>query len=483
MASELGGTGLNQYSGIIQDDFLREWRGIEAYKRANEMRLNSPVIGALLLAIEMGVVGVDWTLSSDQGKDDERLMIWQAFVENVEHGFAAHVREALTFLPFGFSLFEVVWDRRDGYILPVKLAPRGQDTVSSWKLADNGDIHGFVQQAAPLYRNVEIPAEKLVHYRNRVERNNPEGRSILRPAWVSYYYAKNIQQIEGIGVERDLAGLPMVKLPDGASTDTGDPGSDASKAAKIVRNIRRDEHEGIVLPSGWDLNLLSTGGTRQFDTDKIINRYESRMLMAALAQFLMLGQESIGSYALSSDQTDLFTTSVNAVGDIVSTTLRQQLLPRMMALNGYTARGLRLDHSPAGDVNLSSLADMLQKVAGFLTWTTQDELWLRRLMNMPEPSAEEIEGERELAREERVAMARNQSGTEKPSEDPDATNEEEEEIEPEEEDLGADFFASRPDGAKRMAFERRFRQAWAGALSRMKGRVVAEAKELRNGVR
>jgi len=233
-------------------------------------------------------------------------------VENLEHGFAAHVREALTFLPFGFSLFEIVWERADGYVLPVKLAPRGQDTVSQWLIADNGDIEGFVQQAAPNYRTVEIPSEKLVHYRNRVERNNPEGRSILRPSWVSYYYAKNIQQIEGIGVERYLAGLPMVELPDGASTDTDDTNSDASHAAKIVRNIRRDEQEGVVLPFGWKLSLLSTGGSRQFDTDKIINRYESRMLMAALAQFLMLGQESIGSYALSSDQTYLFTTSVNA---------------------------------------------------------------------------------------------------------------------------------------------------------------------------
>ena len=48
----------------------------------------------------------------------------------------------------------------------------------------------------------------------------------------------------------------------------------------IVVNIRRDAQKGIVWPSDRDdkgnqlytLKLLSTGGTRQFDTGKIIDR-------------------------------------------------------------------------------------------------------------------------------------------------------------------------------------------------------------------
>lgn len=54
----------------------------------------------------------------------------------------------------------------------------------------------------------------------------------------------------------------------------------------IVRNIRRDETEGVVLPAGYKLELLSSGGTRQFDTNAIVNRYDTRIAMTVLADFI-----------------------------------------------------------------------------------------------------------------------------------------------------------------------------------------------------
>jgi hypothetical protein len=469
---EIGSSGLKQYNGIIQEDFLREWRGTEAVKRANEMRLNSPIVAALLLAIEHAVLNVDISLSSEDEKDS-RLEVWSAFTANLHGGLREHLRESLTFLPFGFSLFEIVWGRVGSYLVPVKLSPRGQDTVYRWLLSESGEIEGFVQQAEPLYRLVEIPSAKLLHYRFRPERNNPEGRSLLRTAWIAYYYAKNIMQIEGIGIERDLAGLPVVTLPENADAGEGSD-SDSSKAAQMVRNIRRDEQEGIVLPYGWTLALLSTGGSRQFDTDKIINRYESRMLMSALAQFLMLGQEGVGSLALSRDQSDLFTMSVNATADIITDTLQAQLLPRLMRLNGYDSDGLKLTHSPAGDVDVTALADLLQKVAPFLTWTVADEIWLRQIANMTVPPEEELEAEREIAREDKRAVT-------------EAINRRQEKEEPEDEpedtdDLNANvmqFFSTRPDAAKRRKHERNLESAWKKVLSRLKTRVKNGAKEQR----
>ena len=81
------------------------------------------------------------------------------------------------------------------------------------------------------------------------------------------------QEVEGIGIERDLAGLPVIYGP--SDLDIWNP--DDEQAQEIlnglqtqVRNIRRDEMEGVVLPDGYKLELLSTGGSRQFDTNAII---------------------------------------------------------------------------------------------------------------------------------------------------------------------------------------------------------------------
>ena len=75
---------------------------------------------------------------------------------------------------------------------------------------------------------------------------------------------------------------------------------------KMVRGVRRDENEGLVLPTQYDpdtkqplfdFELMSSGGTRQFDTNSIISRYEQRILMSVLADFILVGHEDTGSYS------------------------------------------------------------------------------------------------------------------------------------------------------------------------------------------
>lgn len=389
---EIGATGLSSFSGQIQADFLKELRGREAYKRYNEMRLNSPVVGALLLAIEQSVRAVSWQYTSELGPDDPRLELVAAAEANLRHSWNDHVSEALTFLPFGFSVFEIVYENVSGDLLWRKFAARGQDTVLRWLFDDTGGLSGFVQQAAPVYKTVEIPIERLLIYRTRVERNNPEGRSILRTAWISYYFQKHIAQIEAIGIERDLTGLPVIIMPEGAdTTESTSDTTDYGRAIKIVRNLRNDEQAGVVLPHGWELKLLSTGGSRQFDIDKTLTRYESRILMSALAQFLLLGQQNVGSLALSRDQTDFFTMSVNTVADVIGAAFTKFAIPRLLRLNGYDPDGIVLEHSPAGDVDVKGLAELLGKVGGFITWGPAEEVWLRQVLRLPEKTVEELQ--------------------------------------------------------------------------------------------
>src|SRR5512138_944586 len=103
LTNEIGVTGLEDFSGQIREDFLRELRGKEGYKRYNEMRLNSPVVGALLLAIEQAIRGVKWQYTSSDGEDDPRLALLNDSLQVMSHSWNDHVVEALGFLPFGFS--------------------------------------------------------------------------------------------------------------------------------------------------------------------------------------------------------------------------------------------------------------------------------------------------------------------------------------------------------------------------------------------
>ena len=395
---EVGLTGLSQQAGIVNEEFLSDLNTADRrYKMFNEMRNNSPVLAGALAAIELSVRRVDWHIDGD----DERAAFVQGAFDDMAHSWRDHLSEALTFVPFGWSWFEIVYKRRDGMQADGsssnfddgrvgwhKLAFRAQDSLWAWDFDARGNVQAMQQRTWPALNTVTIPLSKSILYRTTREKNNPEGRSLLRASYVPYYYAKNLQAIEAIGAERDLAGLPMVSLPDGADTSSAES-TDVRQAKELVRRIRQDEQAGIVKPHGWDFRLLSAAGGKQMDIGSIIERYEKRMSMAFLAQFLMLGQDKVGTYGLSKNHSELFMASVDAIADVISETFSQYAIPRLLRLNGMDTRNApHLIHGPVMRLDVEEIAQFFGGLASDGVITPDDELenWLRRIVRAPEKS-------------------------------------------------------------------------------------------------
>lgn len=465
LTRELGSAGLDAWGGYVQEDFLEDWRSTrKKVESVEEMLFNSPVIGALRLAVEMPIRDVDWQFTSTEGEDDPRLELVQEAFDNLSHSWNDHISEALLFAFYGWSKFTITYERDGSRLLWRKFKMLGHDTVMRWLMAEDGGLEGL-QQYPHLWPD-PIPIERMLLYRFRKIKNNPEGESILRPAWIPWYYAKNIMSIEAIGVERNLAGLPKVTLPEHADTSEGS--DDMKKAEKIVRNIRMDEQAGIVEPFGWEVSLLGGGGqgastSKTADAGAIIERHEKRMLMAALAQFIILGMDQVGSLALSKDQTDFFTMAVNAVADIIGETFSKFAIPRLLRLNGLPEDGIMLEHSPAGDIDTVGLSDVLSKLSPNITWTADDEVWLRSLLRMPERSVEEIEAGREEARQRQMEMIQARPN-------PFARD-----------DSDVDRFVSdrAPDDDERRTLEQQWQAKMLDFLRKQKRRVMRGAEEMR----
>ena len=128
---EIGDTGLSQSSGMIQEDFLTELRGTQGYRRYREMLLNSPIVGAMLTAVELSIRNVRWQYTSDAGEDDERVTFLHEVRDNMSHSWNDHVIEILSMIPNGYSYFEIVYQRDErGRLAWRKFAIRGQDTLT-----------------------------------------------------------------------------------------------------------------------------------------------------------------------------------------------------------------------------------------------------------------------------------------------------------------------------------------------------------------
>ncbi len=406
--NELGRIGQRRYGGIIYEEFLPELRGKRGIEVYREMSENDDVVGAILFAIEMLIRQCNWNVEpgGNTAKDREAAEFVKSCMDDMQDTWIDTVSEILSFLTFGWSFHEIVYKRRmgntkdprlrskyeDGLIGWKKLPIRAQETLYQWEYDEEDNLLGMTQLPPPDYGLHTIPMEKALLFRTKSRKNNPEGRSILRNSYRSWYFKRRIQEIEGIGIERDLAGLPVVYGPEGFELwDDTLPAAAQARAGleAMVRNIRRDELEGVVLPNGYKLELLSSGGTRQFDTNAIINRYDTRIAMTVLADFIFLGHDKTGSWALSSDKTELFAVAIGAFLDIICETFNSQGIPPLLDMNGQHFAGItsypQMTHGDIEDADVTKVAAFIKDMTGIGVLVPDDGLedYIRQVGHLP----------------------------------------------------------------------------------------------------
>lgn len=415
--AELGVTGLEQIGGRIFEEFLPQLQGKRGIQVFKEMRDNDPIVGAMLFAIEMLIRQVEWRI--EPGEENPAGVDKAEFVdscfEDMSSTFDDTMSDILSMLPFGFSLLEEVYKIRsgetddptttsqhdDGRIGWKKLPIRAQETVERWIFdEETSEAIAFVQVARPTFRPTTIPMSKLLLFRPMSNKANPEGRSMLRNAYRPWFFKKRIEEIEGIGIERDLAGLPTALVPPRllSANATPDERNLLSQIELVLRNVRRDEKEGLIFPLArddqgnmtYEFKLLSTGGRRQFDTVKIIDRYDRRIASTMLADFILLGQEGrTGSFALAESKTALFAVAIGAFLDSISQVFNRFAIPRLMRLNTFpeaVGGTPRMVHGDIESIDIGKLGDYVVKLqaAGLTLTDEKTERFLRMSGGLPE---------------------------------------------------------------------------------------------------
>lgn len=407
--------GIHGNESIFMEEFLPELQGDRAVQTYTEMVDNDATIGGVWFAIEMLMRNTDFQIEpgGDSAIDKEAADFVESCMYDMEETWPEFLSECLSFLVYGWSYHEICYKRRmgntnnpltkskysDGLVGWRKLPIRGQDTLVGWEYKpQSDDLTGMTQQPSPDYVKVTIPLEKALHFKTRSRKNNPEGRSIFRNAYRAWYIKKRLEEIESYGMERDLAGFPVLYAP--AGINIFDPNDDEmvqllAYAQSLVSGIRRDAMEGIVLQGGtpelpgWKLELLASSGKRQFDTNAIIERWDKRIATTVLADFIMLGQQQVGSFALADSKTKIFALAIGAYLEVICEVFNNQAIPRLIDMNdkfkGITDYPV-MTHGDIEEVDLTQLCTYIEKLVGVGLLTPDEELekMLRRAGNLPE---------------------------------------------------------------------------------------------------
>ncbi len=412
---ELGHTGLRRTSGYVNEEFLPQLRGRKAVQVFREMSENDPIVGALLYAVDRLLRQVDWRVEPADSTDEQKKAaeFIEQCMEDMSHTWDDMLTEICTMLPYGFSWHEIVykkrvgpWEKNPKYRSKFndnrygwrKIPIRAQETMLRWVFDDTGGIQAMVQLAPPAYQTTVLPIEKSLLFRVSSAKGNPEGRSFLRNAYRPWFVKKRLEEIMLIGVERDLAGMPMARVPqDYLSAAKGtDKALMVDAVRKMVRSVRRGEQEGIIYPRQYDqdtkadlfdFELLSAGGSRQMDIKGIIDEFNLQILQSVLADFIKVGHEGTGSYSMHTDKTGLFRASINSIAQTIADTFNRYAIPRLFSVNGWKLDELpQIVPSDVDPPDLAQLAGFMGQLASAgLTWFPDVELekFLRQSANLP----------------------------------------------------------------------------------------------------
>lgn len=430
---QIGSIGLERYGGYIMEEFLTNLRMPSCLKVYREMASNDATIGAMLFLFESMIRKLPFNVEAGGEKrvDIKMAEHVKQCMNDMEHSWLDLIVEALSMFPYGWSWHELVYKKRttknsnypDGRIGWAKIPIRSQNSWNRWIYdeTDPDKLIGMEQMSANVNKLVVIPYEKSLLFRTRIYRNSPEGVSMLRNAYRAWFFKKKIEELEGIGIERDLAGLPVLTPPEGVDIwDKDNPDAVALKAhlEKLVSNIRRDKSEGVLKPFGYELTLMSSSSNRQFDTNAIINRYDQRIAMTLLADLILIGSEKTGSFALVKEKKNLLAAALEAVADNILNTINTIAIPKLIKLNTFSGyeNFPKVIRGELETPDMNKLADSMEKFSklgmGFFP-DEKTERYLRECLGLPEMSEEtkkKLEAEKKKQEKELIKPEETKDG-------------------------------------------------------------------------
>lgn len=368
LSRPLGTSGLRKSGGYVAADFLPQLHGLAGAKAFAEMASNDPVVGGMLFATTMLLRGVEWAVEGEDAAAVE--VVEHALFRDLQPSWAEVLSEVCTMFIYGFAPMEVTWVNRDGWVVPKSLGLRGQESIVRWEYGldlTRDKLLGLHQQdwERPA---VFIPRPRFLLFRTDATLDNPEGRSVLRSAYVSWQRKKSIEEAEGRAALR-AAGLVVIRIP-------GEVLRDAANAAvkadfvKLAEDLANDRHGGIVLSSDihpdtkqvlYEVQYVVADGRRSADMSTIVERIDKRIAASVLADFILLGQQAVGSFALSSDKTALFTNALWGWLQLMAEVFNRELLGAMWRLNGKDTE--TMPKLVPGDIETPNLAELSSYIA------------------------------------------------------------------------------------------------------------------------
>ncbi len=382
---EKGVTGTSVFAGLLYEtEYNKDLQGEAGLKVYDKMRRSDGQVKAGLLACKLPLQVARWDVvpaTQDQLDVDVAHAVKDNLFNTMDITWDEFLRHTLLMLDYGHMVFEKVWELKDGKYRWKKLAPRLPLSITEWHVTDEGDLDFIKQQVQKKDRFsfVDIPAEKLLVFTHEKEGADFRGISLLRAAYKHWYYKNNLYAIDGIAAERHGVGFASFTFPDNATEEQ------KNYVKEVGKSLYTHESAYAALPESIKFALLGVQG-QLHDIKGSIEHHDLQIVRSILAQFMNLGAKSVGSFALSNDQSRFFLMALQAVGRNICDIMNRFAIRQYVDYNWDThGRYPKLDVSGLDDPDLVAFATAISQLMTSQAITRDDatENELRRLYKLP----------------------------------------------------------------------------------------------------
>lgn len=381
---ELGNPYIKAVGGFIEESKKKELQFPNSLDTFDRMSNNSAVsagltVGEVFLTKSLLTAKFEAGKAKTQASQDfADFLNWniQNFVGNSWYDAITNI---ITFRKYGFSWLEKVFAKNDSIKWKSKyrykyqkLAPRSQRSVREWKFDDaieKRNLTGlyqwkpasaignqYYQDAYPV-RNMNdtyIRREKFMLFSWNSTNNNPQGKSDLVDCFKAWKELEMINSYEVVGVSKDLNGVLVLRLPnDHINKAAEDPSSDEAISLNALQKNAAAIHAGdqayMILGSDtqgengngkfvYDVELkgVEGAGGKSYKTSELIDQRKKDILNILGASFLMLGQDNVGSYALSDSKQSLHAFYMERILLYVKSVFEREFVKSLADINEVT---------------------------------------------------------------------------------------------------------------------------------------------------
>jgi hypothetical protein len=260
----------------------------------------------------------------------------------------------------GFSTQEWTAKKRpDGRIGFVDIESRPQHTIERWTRDETGKVVGVWQRPPQTGDEIPIDRWKLVYMVDDMLTDSPEGMGWFRHLVEPATRLKEYLNLEQLGYDRDMSGIPVGRAPITAINQAVKNGNLSRGAAntllsglqKFVQTKIKKNNTGMVLDSQtykdtsadgtktssvdqWGIELLKGDPGAIRELGEAIHRLNMEMARIMGTEAILMGADGKGSLALSKEKSSNLYIQVNSTLKEMTEQMTKDVIKPIWALNG-----------------------------------------------------------------------------------------------------------------------------------------------------